>query len=616
MSRGDSTLDLPHDASVQNRWICGCLLVIAVFGCTHLDAETPPPEPRRVRQTLHEYMTLFAPTSNTRQQIKPEMNPFLSYTHLGTDFGFIGAGINYIGWEPSVVDVAMPKDEWGGMWHGLEGMGDEKEKVLDFRAAYPAFITAKFQPKIVGIEFRAKGKGELKLEIKTANQVMRWSKSIKLDTTDVRDFVTNFDPEEIKTAKYVNWVAEGGTEAALHSISFIVEAPAIPFDEYVFLASYAKLARCYSAKTGFVKDRAHSREGQFDNVPATGLFALASAIAATRGIVSEEMAQALLKTTHDKVTKLTGPSGLLPHFVREDKDKVYHIMPGTEFSVVDTSLYYHALLLAAKVLKNKELEESIVAEMQGIALEGLVDGEGYIKHGIRDDGVTQLPGVWKDWGGETALVLAMATACNKPIPPKMDPNGRVYQGTGFIPEIQSLFYPDFDDERPDGVTHKNWHEIRTNLLAKQKAYFPTNFPAGHAAKHGFYGLSAGEAKGGFGYFVGGADLKNQELIHPHYVLMSGCMNEKASDVYAVLRSMESENLFPPWGMVENFTQDTLEYLPMLGALNASLECISAYHLMMKSRAEQDLVYTGCRESALLRRAVSIFYKPVATVSSN
>ncbi len=616
MFPGYTGLGLRLYSSALRKGMSSAVRITTVLLGASLFAETPPDEPRRVRQTVHEYMTLFAPTSNARQLFKPEMNPFLSYTHLGTDFGFIGAGMDYIGWEPSVVDVAMPKDQWGGMWHGLAGMGEEKEKVLDFRAVYPAFIIAKYQPKIVGIEFRAKGKGELKLEIKTANQTMRWSKGIKLDTPDVRDFVTNFDPEEIKTAKYVNWVAEGGTVAALHSLSFIVEAPAIPYDEYVFLASYAKLARCYSVSTGFVKDRAHLREGQFDNVPACGLFTLGSALAASRGIVSEVMALRILKTTHDQVAKLIGPSGLLPHFIKQDKDKVYHILQGTEYSVVDTSIYYHSLLLAAKVLKDKEMEQTIVTEIQSLALDGLVDGEGYIKHGIRDDGVTLLPGVWKDWGGETALVLALATASNKPVPPRMEPSGHAYQGTGFIPEIQSIFYPDFDEERPDGVTQKNWREIRLKLLAKQKAYFPTNYPTGQAAHHGFYGLSAGEAKGGLGYFVGGADLKNQELLHPHYVLMSGCLNEKPSDVYSMLRNMEAENLFPPWGMVENFSQDTLEYLPMMGALNAGLECISAYHLMMKSRAEKDLVYDASRESPLLRRAVSIFYKPVATVSSN
>ena len=131
------------------RHLAACLLV-----SVELWAVTPPPEPRRVRQPVAEYMNLFAPAPG-RQQWKPEVNPFLSYTHLGTDFGFIGDGLPNIGWEPGIVYISMPKGLWGGMWHGLAGTGDEMDKVMDFRACYPSYIQPKFQPRIVGIELRA-----------------------------------------------------------------------------------------------------------------------------------------------------------------------------------------------------------------------------------------------------------------------------------------------------------------------------------------------------------------------------------------------------------------------------------------------------------------------------
>lgn len=78
--------------------------------------------------------------------------------------------------------------------------------------------------------------------------------------------------------------------------------------------------------------------------------------------------------------------------------------------------------------------------------------------------------------------------------------------------------------------------------------------------------------------------------------------------------MESENLLPPWGLVENFTQDKFEYLPMQGALNACFESISAYHLLRKSRQESDELYAASMRNPLLRRAASVFYKPTVTRS--
>ncbi len=67
-------------------------------------------------------------------------------------------------------------------------------------------------------------------------------------------------------------------------------------------------------------------------------------------------------------------------------------------------------------------------------------------------------------------------------------------------------------------------------------------------------------------------------------------------------------------MVENFTKDLDEYLPMLGALNASFECLGAYNLMARHRKAKNLVYEASRSNSELRRGVSIFY-PVATTSA-
>ena len=111
------------------------------------------------------------------------------------------------------------------------------------------------------------------------------------------------------------------------------------------------------------------------------------------------------------------------------------------------------------------------------------------------------------------------------------------------------------------VTGVDWLSARRALLAEQKAYFAEKWPKSAAAKLGFYGLSAGAGPRGEGLVVNGTGSAGKiELIHPHYVLLSGAIDPKPASVYRVLADMEAHGLLPPWGMVENFDKD-LNALP-------------------------------------------------------
>lgn len=570
---------------------------------------TPPPEMHRVLQPVHQYQNVRDPQGEGRQRIEQRMNPFLAYTHLGTDFGFIGLREGGLGWEVGTVCISMPPGYWGGMWHSLAGLATDEEQTLDFRACYPALIRPKYQPQIVGFELGARGKGIIKVEIKSTQQEVRWFRNITIDSPDLRTAAVPLNPVEIGTAKFLNWVAESGTDACLDSVSFVVKTPEIPYDEYVFLSSYAKLARCFSAKTGLARDRAHVQPGSFDNVPATCCFALGTVLASRLGMVEDGQARQTVGQIWDVVSRLPRAGGLLPHFTCQNQEGANVVLPGTEFSVVDTSISYHALLLAAELLHDRPLLAGIGSAIHEIPLNELVDAAGFVRHGLRQDGTTPLPGVWRDWGGETALVLALASMTQQPPPMRMDPVGRVPDGTGFIAEIQSLFYPDFDNHRPDAITGQNWLEVRQNLLQRQKDYFPKFWPDSRAAQLGIYGLSAGEARYGTGYSVGGANLPNQTLIHPHYILMAAALDPNPNAVHDVLRRMEENRLFPPWGLVENVNKDVSQYLPMQGALNASFECLGAYHLLARHRGMKDDVYEASRANPDARKAASVFYPP-------
>lgn len=576
----------------------------------------PPAEPRLVRQPVQEYVTVLEPVGHGLQRIEQAMNPFVAYTHLGTDFGFIG-GNDGMGWQVGKVSVEMAENSWGGMWHSLAGLGADRHLTFDFTASYPSFITARYQPKVVGLEFRAKGKGVFKLEIKGVNEELLWSKQVNLDSPDLRTFVEHLESEKIGKAKYLNWIAEPGTQAELDSLSFIMQAPAIPYDEYVFLASYAKMARCYSPELGFVRDRAHVREGIFDNVPASGLFALASALACKQGMVEEAFARQVLHRIHENVAGMNSVNGWLPHFVRMDVDQNrYEIVPGTEYSTVDSSIYFHAMLLASEIMEDQGVSRQVKRMVQELGLTNLVSEEGYIGHGFRGDGVDEpLPSVWKDWGGETALVSSLVRMTQDPVPPKMAETGKIHDGVGFIVEIQSLFYPDFDADVEDVVSKQNWLKARKEMLRRQREYFSIHWPDSRAAQLGLYGLSAGEGRLGLGYMVSGVDLPKQSYVHPHYVLMSACTDDSPSLIYELLRRMESEQLFPPWGLAENFDRELKEILPMQSALNGGFECIGAYHLLKKHRGQSNEVYQAAMRMEEMRKAGEMFFPPVTTVKT-
>ena len=77
-----------------------------------------------------------------------------------------------------------------------------------------------------------------------------------------------------------------------------------PFAERVFLLSYAKLARNYAPAAGLVRDQQHRPAGAFDALPASGMFALATAAAWRMGMVDKTAAEQILHDLHRTVSTL------------------------------------------------------------------------------------------------------------------------------------------------------------------------------------------------------------------------------------------------------------------------------------------------------------------------
>jgi hypothetical protein len=271
------------------------------------------------------------------------------------------------------------------------------------------------------------------------------------------------------------------------------------------------------------------------------------------------------------------------------------------------------MVVAAQMLGDAQTLAALTREVHAIPFDRLLSPEGFVLHGFRDDGCTRLPCDWRDWGGETALVLLLEQmATGRPRTAPLSHPGEVYRGVGFIAEIQSLFYPQFAGPQPDALTGVNWLQARQRLLDEQRHYFPTACPASAAALLGLYGLSAGRGCPGHGYAVDGTRQPGLTLIHPHYILMSGLLWPRVTDVYQVLQALEAHELFPPWGLVENVTADLRQHLPGTLSLNASFESLSAYHLWAQQAGFADRIYAAATQCPLLRDAVQAFYPPAGT----
>lgn len=565
-------------------------------------------EVRTVWQALHSYYTIVEPAHAGRQD-RHKVNPFLSYTNIGTDFGFVGPAENLIGWHSGQIGVSLGHgpDDWAGMWHSLSRLARMKDARMNFSACYPAAIQDPFQPKITGIRAIIRGKGNWKIDLTDENNRLLWSQSRLIRHDTFTEEVYDLPVDALKSVKYLTWIAEQGADLDVDRIDLRVVTPDVSFDQWVFLASYAKALTCWSESTGLVRDRAHIDDGSFDSVSSTGLFCLATAAAAGEGIVSKDFAVRVLRKAHEAVKPLRGPYGLLPHFIRRNQEGHLALHPGTEYSTIDTSLFDLSLILAAKMLEQEDFLQQALSDAREVKFAKLINADGYISHGVMDDGKTIIPYEWRDWGGETALVLVMLRLSDAGAKAAMSDHARPHQGTGFIAEIQSLLFPHFDSEQPDDLTKANWRAVRMKLLRDQKQYLTARYPKAPITNSGVFGFSAGEQRHGLGYAVGGVDLEQQLLLHPHYMLMSAALEEEEEQLRATLMRMENLRLFTPWGMVENVSVNDGQSLPMIGSLNACFEAIGAYHFLKKTTRESNGIYRAARDVDALQEALRVFY---------
>ena len=563
-------------------------------------------ESTRLWQPIIDYTISFP---GDRTDAAPMINPFENFTHMASDFGWMGPGGERIDSKGGIINV-KPNGEWAGAWHSLAGLGIQKSHLLDPTDLVGLGSAPEKRCGIRELVVNASGKGILRLELADVTRKVVWSASVTLNSEKTTTFKFPLDAEALGEIKIMNWIAEPGCELRLSSIGFLAERPEMSLEEWAFRISLGKLRRCHNFKNGMTRDRGHIPTGKFDSVSSTGMHALGSALAFTEGIIDKERATAEITNTLTALQSLPTAAGFLPHFVQRGNDGRFTIVPGTEFSTIDTAIALHSLLLATQILELPELNQQVVGMITRINFDAVTDANGWISHGFLDDGKTLLTSTWRDWGGETALVLALeAMILDRAPRGKMIPSGAPYRGVGFIAEIQSLFYPDFDRTEPDLVSSISWPETRKKLLEAQMAYPKTNWTQSAAAKSGIFGLSGGEAgMPGAGYTANGTEVMGVRWLHPHYMMMGLALSRP--ELYPKgLSDLDAKRFLYPMGLPENIEADLQLHNPMQGSLNAAFETLAAYHGWKKRSTKENFIDNASLSHPLLRKAAARFYKP-------
>ena len=463
---------------------------------------------------------------------------------------------------------------------------------LDFSAPFGGGILPEFQPKVIALQGTVSGSGSASI---SANSTLLGELALTGKPTGFRLALTG------DTATTISVSVPPDTVATFSELNLEITTPEISIEQWTLLTSYAKFARNFSDVTGLVRDRSTVPPDTFDAVPASGMFALAAAAMADAGFVERGYADKIFEHVTDAIAMLPTYGGMLPHFAAAGGAAA-----GSEYSTIDTAIYYHAMLGAAHILGKQDASERMHAEIRALSFTRLRLPEGYLSHGYTVGGDV-IPYNWRDWGGESALVVALERMNDPDSKSAISKEGRVHEGIGFIAEIASLFYPQFDLEEPDEVTATSWKAVRKQLAKAQRRYTKENNPSSPAAMAGFYGYSAGDGKEPGTYGAYGSDIPGHSWIHPHYLLMATAAHCEAEEARTTLHSLAKHGLLRPWGLVEGFDAqfDTINAANV--SLNAAFETLAAYHLNARLNGTRDAIYEATENEPFLRAGIRRFY---------
>jgi hypothetical protein len=401
---------------------------------------------------------------------------FVTVNRLGGDRGIIGSAVQF---GRGFVDVTAGGS---GVFSSLSHLGTE-QLPLNLQALLPSQIAPGFQYRATAVTAEIlSGTGTFRMELKDASNNIIWSNNTALTGGQMSLRIPL--PTNLGLAQFFNWLVTGaGSSVRVSRVGLEVTGPRIGKLEG-FLWPYATLLGNFDPSSGLVRDSSHIRAGEFDGINGTGALAGATALAQRLGIVSTAAAQQIVSSIASRLISLqttASHNGVLAHFVRKSGQN-FVIVPGTEYSSIDSSIALVYTLLASQSLglSTTALEQAI----ENVNWAALILPDGTVSHGYQSNGVRLTQG-WDYFGTESlfvAFAYAAATGALPAIPGINVANPMTWNGSGFIDEMLWTAIPSVgkDSYGPD------WDIYRTTASTRQIAHYQ-NSPAPA------FGASAAEA---------------------------------------------------------------------------------------------------------------------------
>ncbi len=610
-------------------WLATCQLLatcLAMAGCA--DGSTEPfgsgetgaevcldQGPTTAVQPLDSFDWLLLP-------VGAEELGYRYYSRLAGDRGEMGGGLHPFSVTIANGEAHLTAEQgsmgtsWVGLWYSLSGTAREGHLVLDPRAALPGRVSATQQVSLVSWTTRVKGRGRLKVELKTAGDDLLAEWTVSIDSQDYTD-VTRTIPGDIGPVKLLNVVAESPSDLTLDEILLETSVPALTPLRYAFLLSYGQLMRCFDPQTGLVRDHAQWPTGDFDAVPGMGFVALAAAAASDLSVISRVDAVDIASRAIDALLEVPGEpqTGWLPHWLKSGQRH-----PDSEWSTVDTALALLSAIQAATMLDLGERRERLRQVVDELDFDAVTNAANEISHGLDGEGRV-LSSVWGAWGGETAL-LQLLRGYRDPCLPDLSAGHQppVFRGRGFIMELGALLVDALGgpEASPDHW-NVNWYNERVAHYEKQRS---------HAGQSPYFGLSPAEVisqRGATAYLEGGTGTESPpsdpvETLAgfdgpwrmPHYMAMSASLNVGVA--CRSVNAMRDAGLLPPLGgpaeaMIVGSDESIRRWHSVQTALNAFFNTLGYYHAVVAQENLNDAVYQSVMRDERYVAALGVLFPP-------
>jgi hypothetical protein len=544
------------------------------------------------------------------------------YNRLGGDRGAINE--SHLEWGAGLVITTLSSgNSWGGVWMSLNHPIREVVPI-NTSAPLPQQILPAYQSQITGItvDVHDGTPGRtLKLELKD-RRAARWVG--RFDLRGGPQTVSADLPPLGEINEFV-WVldhASAGDSVVLERVSFTATTLITDTAMQAFVWSYGMLLNNWNSATGLVRDKATDASGEFDAVQATGSLAAATALAEQLGVVSHNDAVHIVGTISDTLLfNLPRFHGVWPHWVRVSPAGMLEIVPGTEWSSVDTIIAAVGLLAAqgGLGLDTSGTEQMLQAvDWTGLAL------PGGLSHGYTYAG-DLIPYAWDVFGGETWLVELVCAGATGQVQPIAYASPPTANGSGFIDELAWLLVP--PPSKLD-VWGTDWTAYRLASADMQISYYPTHYPQSCFDQLGLFGLSAGEVPapsaltdggiyqafgigGRFTEVNDGSMLLGGPVVVPHYAAMIASL--RPNEAIGMWTWLIENGLFTPLTNVESLMFPAssrcdvtgLQWNHLKGSWNLALQTLGLGRYLAERDGQIPVLWQATSASPLLQKGYSL-----------